>query len=292
MTLIAGFKCTDGFTIAADTEITMATVSVQGHKLIRSGLGDAHTFCIGFAGDVAHGLAASQNVRNAILGLEEATVENVKAAVREELDDFYQRHIFLEWGLIGEVPPSFELIIGIQGHEQKEFTVLHTTHNVVHEVQHSIFIGSGSDLAAHVSEKLFSGNPLSAAITHHLAQQLFREIKGKVPRVGGNTEIFSRRAVTDANPFFEIASLHDENRAVWGLEDLLLSAVRIAMSQQFQAFPGKAIPDLLEKRIEQIRRRVEAIHTDSHATDGLSRLTSERYTLEFDTEIGNPFQDY
>ena len=62
MTLVAGFMCKDGFVIAADTEMTVGSIIVQGSKIAHySGEGSHfYSVVIGGAGDVNYIRMASQ----------------------------------------------------------------------------------------------------------------------------------------------------------------------------------------------------------------------------------------
>lgn len=288
MTLIAGFRCTDGFVIAADTEMTLTNISVQGHKLLKSRLDDALTFCIGFAGTESLGLMASQSIRDVIRGLVTPTLADIKVVVSELLRDIYEKHVLLDWTSIDVSAPSVWLIIGVQD-ANKEFGVLSTDLNMIHEVDHSSFAGWGHEAAAYFCEKLFNDVPLPTAVTEHLVRQVFREVKGRGLHVGGNTEIFSRRCTPTAEPFFDVGSLRDY-RPLWGLQDILLSAVQVAMNRQRSALPGQELPQPLLIRLDKIRKTLASLYAESHKATIVAG--EERHLTEFDTEYGHPFRDY
>jgi hypothetical protein len=122
-----------------------------------------------------------------------------------------------------------------------------------------------------------------------LVRQVFREVKGRGLYVGGNTEIFSRRCTPTAQPFFDMGSLTDY-RPLWGLQDILLSAVQVAMNRQFSALPNQELPKALAVRLETIRQRLTSLYAESHKATIVPG--DERHLTEYDTEYGHPYRDY
>src|SRR6266446_6520313 len=268
MTLIAGFRCTDGFVIAADTEITLGdTARVQGHKLLTSGLSEPYTFCIAFSGDVGYGLAASKRVRDAIRQLRPASFANIRRAIDDALADFYDQHMRHNWPEIGiDDPPSFDLIVGFQGSDPNAVTandpsngfgVVATDREVVYDVEDAIFLGSGYLTASTVAERLFDNRNHPTALAQHLAQQLFREVKSKGAYVGGNTEILSRRCLSAARPFFTLPSFESERAALWGLEEDLWVAIRNALNTEYGRVPGKRVAPILDAWLKELNWKIE-----------------------------------
>src|SRR5207244_520562 len=144
-------------------------------------------------------LAASQRVRDAIRQLQAPSYANIRQAIVDVLADFYARHMCHNWRDMGvEEPPSVGLLVGFQGHDG--FGVVATDREVVYDVEDAVFDGSGNFAASTVAERMFDGKRQTTAVTQHLVQQLFREIKGKGIYVGGNTEIVSRRCHPNADP--------------------------------------------------------------------------------------------
>jgi hypothetical protein len=108
--------------------------------------------------------------------------------------------------------------------------LLKTFDDVVAEVDAHAVVGTGAPLAEYIIERLWMPD-LSAAVTMHIARQLFREARQKGPYVGGNTEIISCRVTDDAELFFELEQDKNgvEYRFLWGIDELTTSAVRVAL---------------------------------------------------------------
>jgi hypothetical protein len=202
----------------------------------------------------------------------------------------YSEHIFKLWAATGRNDTDdFALIVGVEGHD-RNVAVLSTHLNTVHEVAHYEFSGSGSELAYYVAERL-CGSPTTTAVTHHLVSQIFREIKSKGIFVGGNSEIRSRRS-RDGDSFFEIKASREDYRFLWGLEDALMSAVRVALDHKgHRPLAGRKLPKRLEERIRFIRKRLAELYADSARQDQKT-AGEEQHSTEFGTEYGNPFKDF
>jgi len=290
MTLIAGFRCADGFVIAADTEVTYGDVRIQGHKLAPSWLESPHTFCIAVAGAMNWGMAAAQNVREAFVQLVNPTVQTFKQAVQDVLVKMYDDHFPKDWRTLTAEPSPFQLIIGVED-GNNQFAVFQTEHTAVYETGYATFGGSGGTTASYFYERLSNGTPMTTAVTIHFAQQLFREIKSKGVYVGGNTEIYGRRSRPQAQPFFTLPSLEKHERAVWGLDDILLSAVRDAVL--FKAQPNKKASGQLEQRLSMLRKVLLQLQNDSHNEKNVSDDQQREFHLtEYASGIGNMFVDY
>jgi len=281
VTLVAGFRCKDGFVVAADTAITYGDIVVQGHKLAdHYGKHTSYDIVIGGAGDGVYTDMASQKIRDAVAGLPNPTLPAIKAEVEKIIFAIHSEHIFKFWEPEDPTRPSLALIIAIQD-QQKEWALLHSDRNAVAEADEHGVVGSGSVLAEHLIEKIWIPG-LSTAVTVHLARQLFREMKGKGIYVGGNTEIIGRRARKEAEEFFDLPRDLDY-RFMWGMEDLQLSAVRVALDvNNNRAQMTKRVADI-RKRLNKLRDATEETRT--------SKGDTIRFT-EFGTEYGDWFKDY
>jgi 20S proteasome alpha/beta subunit len=293
VTLIAGFRCTDGFVIAADTAVTLDSIVYQGSKLIRHRLDDPFKVCIAMAGDV-YAIEAAQNIvaalRTACAETRQApTFAEATAIVNDVVTTLYDEKMLRQWHLIGAPNPWMSLIIGYLGEDG--FGVLKTDQNSVHEVTGYAFEGAGRGLAAYVAERLFNMQQLSTAITHQLAQQLFRAVKDRATYVGGNSEILGRRCVHGAQHFFKTPSLEKAPKlALWSLEANLMSGIRTAMNPNHIALPGMSVSEVLAKRLHSINEYLTALHKDSHDPDCVI-VSDELHTTEFGTDVGYPFTD-
>jgi hypothetical protein len=132
---------------------------------------------------------------------------------------------------------------------------------------------------------------MPTAVTEHLVSQIFREIKNKGFCVGGNTQTVSRRAHSGAAQFFSLKVSGDDYRFLWGLDDALLSAVRVAIDHggHRPTKKGRKLPNRLEKRLAFIRKRLTQLYIESSAERSVGG--DENHRTEFGTEYGNMFKD-
>jgi 20S proteasome alpha/beta subunit len=282
VTLVAGFKCRDGFVIAADTEISYGVVRFQSHKLAAFyGQGKSYDIVIGGAGDGVYIDATCQKIRDAVAGLLSASFDSIKAEVAKAISEIHADSIFKYWEPGDPNRPAVQLVCGIQD-QQREWGLLQTDRDVVAETDSHTVAGSGAELAEYIIERLWMPG-LSTAVTVHIARQLFREVKSKGIHVGGNTEIIGRRAIKDAELFFD--PLDDKNsdyRFLWGIDELVASGVRVTLDATKSS-------KLLDDRIADVTGRLKAIRGDSEAPR--SEHGDTVYITEFGSEYGDWYKD-
>lgn len=281
MTLIAGCKCRDGFVIGADTEVTQGNIVYQAHKL-NTYFSDRYGYdiAIGGAGHASYLTMASQRIRDAAAQLEKPTCASMRDSITKVMIDLNDKELKY-WKIDDEHRPVIQLIIGIKDPDGG-ILVLKVDRTAVYEVDSWAFAGSGQVLAAHLGEKLYQ-EQLSAAVTQHLLGQIFREVKAKGTYVGGNTEMIATRGgplFKNAEPFFFLSN--KDERFLWGLDDLMTIAIRIALDKDKQK-------QALEKRIREIGKRLRGLRKDADR-ERPPGGTSIRIT-EFGTEYGNSFKD-
>ncbi len=255
MTLVVGFKCKDGFVVGSDTEIQYGWVNFQRPKVFDySGDRTRYDLVIGGAGHTSFIEMAAQNIRDAVKALPDPSVESIKAEISKVILEIYDRMRF--WDAADPNRPSISLIIGIKDKDGRR-EVFATDRTAVIEVDRWWCVGSGSELAAHLTEKLHVDG-LSTAVTEHLVQQIFREVKGKGLAVGGNTQIVSVRAAQGltgtAENFFQLD--FSDDRFLWGMDDALFGAIRDALDCKK---PLRA----LDERINFIAERLRSIRASS-----------------------------
>jgi 20S proteasome alpha/beta subunit len=279
MTLVAGFKCKDGFVLAADTAMTYGDIIFQGHKITNCfGSQTSYDIWIGGAGEGNYVDTASQAIRDSVRLLSNPTLTAIKTEVEKVISEIHENHIFKYWQPDDVNRPTVDLVIGVQD-EQQIWGILRTSKSTVSEVEEHAVAGSGSILAEYLIERIWDRGQ-STAVTVHLAQQLFREVKNKGINVGGNTEIVGRRVSQTAEEFFNISG--PDYRFLWGMEELQLSAVRVALDI------SKPKP-LLEKRIDEISKRLLKLREDSEKRRARGDTV---WRIEFGTEYGSPLKDF
>jgi hypothetical protein len=282
MTLVAGFKCRDGFVIAADTEISYGVVRFQSHKLANFyGQGKSYDIVIGGAGDGVYIDATCQKIRDALANLPSPSFANIKAKVETAIYDLHANSIFKYWEPDDPNRPGVQLICGIQD-QQKDWGLLQTDRDVVAETDAHAVAGTGAELAQYIIERLWMPG-LSAAVTVHIARQLFREVKIKGIHVGGNTEIVGRRVTKDAEMFFDpIDDKSSDYRFLWGIDEIVASGIRVALDTTKSS-------KLLDDRIADVTERLKAVRRDSEAPR--PALGDTVYITEFGSEYGDWYKD-
>jgi 20S proteasome alpha/beta subunit len=281
MTLVAGFRCRDGFVIAADTEIQYSAVRFQTHKLAHYyGQGKSYDIIIGGAGDGVYIDATCQKIRDAVAAMSTPTIGAIKSAVEQVIYRLHTDSFFKHWQPEDPNRPRVQLIIAVQD-QHRAWGLLQTFDDAIAEVEEHALAGTGTFLAEYIIERLWTPG-MSAAVTVHLVQQLFREARIKGPYVGGNTELIGRRVTKDAEPFFDQDDINSDYRFLWGIDELTASAVRVALDHTRSA-------QLLDQRINDVVTRLHRIQASSDAprsqTGDTIRIT------EFGSEYGNFLND-
>ncbi len=291
MTLIAGFRCTDGFVIAGDTDIALGNTVSQSHKLKSYNGGKDHPYFIriAIAGDEGYALEACQDIRDAVAALPSATFSEIKLAVRDVLEVIYHDQILPLWTATGQQDPDLCLILGVED-VNGQFGVLKTARNSIHEVDHHACAGTGNEVAEVLIERLFRGFQFSAATTEHLALQIFREGKVKGACVGGNTETISRRSLTGA-PFFDLSLSKEDRRFLWGIDELIIDAVRTAIGAGDAVLTANDLLLEIDRELDEARSRIARLWADSHHKDSSFGNLKERHSTEYGVAgFGNPFK--
>jgi 20S proteasome alpha/beta subunit len=281
MTFIMGLKCSDGFVVGSDTEITYGSINFQKKKLYDyHGEGnDGYDVIIGSAGDGSYIAMTAEKIRDAVKALASPTIENIKKIIGEVVLEVQEKHLKY-WDIESRDRPAVSLIAGIS--DQKEFEVLEIDRTAISEIEISRCIGSGSELAEHLAEKV-GAQGLSVSVAVHLVQQMFREVKSKGIYVGGNTQIIALRVPTmyrPSNGFFDLSS--KDQRFLWGLDDIMLSAVRVALDNQKSE-------QALNTRMRALTKRLRGLRSDSIKARTPSGTMLQ--LTEFGTEYGNAFKD-
>ena len=210
MTLIAGFKCRDGFVVAADTETSYGGIRYQAHKLANySGESTHYDIVVGGAGDAGYIDSISQKIQAGVAALANPTFQEIQRIIEKKIIALYRTHIFKYWEPGDPFCPHISLVVGIED-VNRRFGIVATSRTAVSEAGDYAFAGTGDVIANHITEKLWVAG-LSTASTRHLASQIFREVKAKGSYVGGNTEIICRRSTSNAESFFDV-SLDDSSR--------------------------------------------------------------------------------
>jgi hypothetical protein len=285
MTLVVGWKCKDGFVVGADTEIEYGSVNFQKKKLYDYYGTDGtkpYDLVIGGAGHASYIAMAAQNIRDAVASLDVPTITNIKDVIGDVIESLHSNNLKY-WGIDEPMRPRVDLIIGIKD-KQSDVEVLAVRQTAVNEIDQYESIGSGSELAEHLAEKL-SALGLTTAVAVHVVRQIFREVKGKGPGVGGNTQVIAVRAPTiarKAEEFYDLQWNKRDYRYLWGLDDCLLSAVRVALDSTKS---DKA----LDTRLRTIARRLRNIRSDAEKPRSPSGTKLD--LLEFGSEYQNPMKD-
>jgi len=281
MTLVAGYKSRDGFVIASDTEVTFGPILYQSKKLSQYfGEQAPYDIVIGGAGDSSYVAMMAQKIGEAIKALGDPPVQNMKNEVERLILEVHDNYIYKHWTADDPDAPTVSLVVGMKD-SKREIMVLKTDRTAIAIIDSWGFVGSGAVLAEYLAEKLFMPG-LSTAVMIHLVLQLFRELKIKGAYVGGNTEIHAVRRGNDAELFFNLEEIEDQ-RFLWGLDEVLGQAVRIALDKDKAA-------KFLENRIRFISKRLRALRklADAEPRAYADGVTVTEYGLG---SFGNIFRD-
>jgi hypothetical protein len=255
-------------------------VVYQDHKLFKYfSEKDGYNLVIGGAGNAGYLTMAAQRIRDEVAGISNPSCGAAREAIERTILRIYDTALKY-WDAESDRRPQIELLVGFKDLQQNS-QLFKVEQTAVVEVDSWAFIGSGSLLAAHLAEKMYAAE-LSAAVTVNLIAHLFREVKSKGTYVGGNTEIVATRKLSGlgTEPFFSITNR--DYRFLWGLDDLLLSAVRIALDKDKNR-------KSLDTRIAQIAKTLRGIRRDSEQDPPPGGDTVQ--VTEFGSEYGNQFKD-
>ena len=187
------------------------------------------------------------------------TYPEIKKAIEQTIAYIYERFILRYWNIDDDRCPAFDLIIGIKDQNGK-FGILKTDRTAVAEVDTYVMAGTGADKGLNLAEKLYRGTDLtsfsSTAWMCHLIMQVFREVKGRSVSVGGNTQLYARKA-ENGEAFFKLKI--DDPRYLWGLESDLVGAVRAAVSKPRPMVEGKNIHNLKHRTQDIFDERVKEL---------------------------------
>jgi len=225
MTLIAGFVCSDGFVIAADTEVT-GEFRTQSSKLLGAGGSGSYQLVLGAAGNDVLCDELMQGVHDDVVK-QVPSIEDAEEIIRERVRSIHNAVVFPQWS--SESDPNLRLrvslLVGLRDTSDR-CCLWRSESNSIARVTNTAFIGTGAGVAAYVAERLFM-EALPAAITHHIATQIVREAKIRGAFVGGNTDTWSVLLKNPTRPYFDIPESNVDY--LWSLEDKLATAVRCAL---------------------------------------------------------------
>ncbi len=229
MTIIAGIRCLDGLIVAADTAVTWGDAVFHDRKVdyYKGQGGSSYMMAIACAGDLGYAKMASQNIRDAVAGLTQPSLSDIKVAMGRVILDIYTAHIYPMWNARGHTSGGdFELIAGVA--VQDKFDVFATSRTAIYSIQRYTFEGSGAPIGQHLAERyLRSRNnyimTIPTAVAVHIIQQFFNLLKISAPGVGRDTEIVAWRNSDDADKFFDPPP--QMNEWLWAIEENLKFAI-------------------------------------------------------------------
>jgi 20S proteasome alpha/beta subunit len=277
MTLIAGFVCSDGSVVAADTEVS-GDIRTQERKLMGAGQSGHYHLVIGASGDGVACDELMQAIHDETITLPNPEIAAVEEIVRDRVRQMHEAVLFPQWEAVKhrQYFQTVEVIVGLRD-VKDQHAVWRSNENIVARVTNTAFIGSGSLVASYIGERLFSEG-LSTAITHHLATQVLREAKTRGTGVGGNTDVWSAKSNHGSMPYFDIP---DKNRYyLWDMEDALASAVRLAL---------KGVDEKVAKRTEFITKQLQGL--SSWSKKPLQSQDDSWHTVEIVRGDLHPFRD-
>jgi 20S proteasome alpha/beta subunit len=211
VTIAAGFKFHPGVLLCADTQHTYSGIMKLQESKIKpitfANGGSRAGFVI--AGSVAYGHMA---VDACVRSIEKIKSKNMTAAgfrlvLEEQLENFYQKHIYPHPHYGRDGGPDFQLLIAFWSHLDKTVSLFSTWDSAVTEVPKSATVGTGSYLAQYLIKQLYKHTKMNLKDVANIAIHVLRLIKEHVDTCGGRSEFFVLNASGDTSVAnFDISS--------------------------------------------------------------------------------------
>ncbi len=271
MTLIAGFKCNDGFVIAADTAITVGNIVYAGSKIHRF-KGPAHLpyrIIIACAGDFSISRSAIEKIgtqaKDLASVLKSMAIEELTAIVENTVDDLWKKNVYPYLrDELNDIAPQFNLIVGIVLND--DFALLISDQENVAPIDSFAFQGSGFDVAAGLIHTLVEspGNSIltfPASVGAHIAIEILRIAKLYGASVGLDSEVIAWRRSNSYNSFTQPRIGQPANSDLGAIQENLKSAIWDAFEKSNISSTG------FDAKIDNIVRFLRDIraHTESQS---------------------------
>ncbi len=213
VTIVAGFNCTDGIVICADTEHNAGVSKFERRKIVHFD-DEECSVRFGYAGNTDYTDMAIDKMRRSLAG-KGKTVQGIKDAFEEISLDVYNRHIKGFFDMHDPNRPQILLLAGIRL-ASGEMQLVKVTDTAVSPVASFDALGTGEYLARSMADWLYDED-IPVRLMRVIAINIVQQTKRYASGVGGSTHVSSltrerqRRSV----------SLYDDSQFFWGIQGLL-----------------------------------------------------------------------
>jgi len=194
MTILAGFSCSSGAILCADTQETVGYAKRNVSKIeVREESDNEFRIAIAAAGSGPYADKISQELFGAICAYKEYNPESIISCIESVVTEFHSKHFWPRAGvqdtgyvelLILLQPTKDDVVPGFPGHP----LLLHVAETAVNIVQETKTVGIGSWLADYILDRLYLGygnrNYMAA-----LGSYLIKEVRENVEGCGKDAEI-------------------------------------------------------------------------------------------------------
>jgi len=257
LTIAAGFMCTDGVVICADTQHTTGISKFDKGKIewIAGPAFDTWMVVAG-AGDSSYIAMVLDELRTAFPRCK--SLQAAKRLISKTILQIYKDHIVPFWNMSDSQCPVVALIVAARiGGKVRLWEVSSTAVSVCGT---SGFVGIGADTADRLSRWLYS-QPLPLRVAAPLAAEILAETKRTVPDCGGKTHIC---VIPNGEEGIGITGsrAHPDREFCFGLNVFVERAILAALDP---ARPENALDQamtMLHSRLRKVREKMKASPSD------------------------------
>lgn len=179
MTIAAGFRCSDGVLLCADSQLTIPQYLKMGEAKIISMAGIPHSPCFVYAGDVYFSKDSIHRLAT-VIGRSDTQV--LTEAVRRKCRAIYREQA-------GGDRNTLELLLTLRRPPVAAVQLWHICGTAFHPVQDAICIGAGMDMMHALTTKLYRSS-MTLREASYMAAYALSETKEYVDSVGKNSLIY------------------------------------------------------------------------------------------------------
>jgi len=233
VTIAAGFQCTDGIVLCADTELTIGVgLKRSGEKVwIHQGPIAPCAVVITGAGSFSYLEMLSEKIFDAIK--KTMTLVDIRAVVEREVKAIHTEHLFLFPDQDNR--PQVAILLAARD-KTGALMLLQSYETAVSLVEHFQVLGTGTELGSYLAESVIGVTPnqiaMPVALAKLVAAYLLEQTKSYVPGCGKDSVIAVLKATGEAD-FIDDEAIADDDtsvtlafRAFWDVVIATHSAVK------------------------------------------------------------------
>ncbi len=209
MTIAAGFRCSDGIVLCADSEYTEGgLLKFTGSKFSVLNGFDCNLVTV-FSGDQDFATMGSDEIQAGVLksGM---TAEDVLPIIKSVIERLHKKHMYQHPRAGYAEGPEVYFLIGLWT-KKDGFELWTTSRTTVTRVPQWHTIGAGHYLAAYLGKTLLM-DPVNVSEAALLGSYLLTQAKEHVPGCGGNTTIVT---LTKEGEIKTESNLYDSERQIF-----------------------------------------------------------------------------